>query len=156
MELNISNVFLVIGFILWLIYLFLYTSKEINIKNKETGSYAGYVKEHFVDIFRLDKLLLIVVFYFYTKFENASVTIYLFDTIMLFFLVNILYDKIKWRNISFLKEKMNYLLMLVVGIMPIVVYFVTENSFMSLMIVLLICYFYPLLFILFNKINKMF
>ena len=63
MAINLKNLVLIFSFILWLIYIFLNICKELNIKVKIDGTYGSYLKENIWQIIRVDKLLLIVIFY---------------------------------------------------------------------------------------------
>ena len=81
------------GLILWLIYLFLLTKREISRKNKYFKEYTKelIIKKPF-HIIRIDSLFFFVVYYVYTNFADTRVLPYLYLIIVITNIVYVSYD----------------------------------------------------------------
>ncbi|MEG1288355.1 MAG: hypothetical protein RSD29_03300, partial [Bacilli bacterium] len=84
MQINVSNIVLYLSFIIWIVYYFLLVSRILIEKNNQTITYGLYIKRNFLKVFRFDKLILIFLFYLYTRLGNEKVLIFLFFIIILF------------------------------------------------------------------------
>jgi len=153
MEEIINSIFLYSGFIIWFCYLYIIISKEI-IVFKKIDNYWEYFKDNLFEIFRFDILILLIVFYYYSKFNNIAVSIYLFDAMMLFLLVNLLYENINIKKIEIYKNKIYYIISFIIGIIPVIYYFQKKDINYTLLMIFFIIYLYPLIFILLKKIFK--
>ena len=150
MEINLKNIVLIISFIIWLVYIFLIICKEINTKNNLKIPYSKYLKENIYQILRVDKLLLIIVFFLYSRFNKTTVDIYLFCIIMLYLLVNLLYEEIKVKKVKFKKEWPYFLILLGLAIAFISIYFLTKKLVLSCMLLFSYLYFFPFIFAFIN------
>ncbi len=148
MAINLKNIFIVLGFIIWIIYLFGDLGKELNTK-KLVKNYKAYIKKNIFKLMRLDKLILIVVFILYTTFHNKSVNVYLFFIIMLYFLVNLFYENINFK-IDYKKEWQSLGKLFIIIAIPLLFYLFTKKLTMTYFIMFGILFFFPLLFFLFN------
>jgi len=153
MEEIINSIFLYSGFIIWFCYLYIIISKEI-IVFKKIDNYWEYFKDNLFEIFRFDILILLIVFYYYSKFNNIAVSIYLFDAMMLFLLVNLLFENININKIKIYKNKIYYIISFIIGIIPVIYYFQKKDINYTLLMIFFIIYLYPLIFILLKKIFK--
>lgn len=150
MEIIIKSIIRWIGFILWFIYLGIELFKEINQKNMQKN-YPKYIKKNILNVLRLDKLILIIVFIIYTTFHNKTVNIYLFAIIMLYLLVNLLYEKEKIK-INLKKEWKYYLSFILISIIPIIFYLVTKKITITHFIMLGILYLFQIIFMFLTMI----
>ena len=81
------------GLILWLIYLFLFTKREISRKNKYSKEYTKelIIKKPF-HIIRIDSLFFFIVYLVYTNFADNRVLPYLYLIIVITNIVYVSYD----------------------------------------------------------------
>lgn len=154
MEINLKNIILIISFVIWLVYIFLIICKEINHKNNLKVPYSKYLRENIYQILRIDKLLLIIVFYLYSRFNKTSVDIYLFCIIMLYLLVNLLYEEIKVKKIKYKKEWPYFLILLSLALGLISIYFLTKKLVLTFMLLFSYLYFFPFIFAFINHFLK--
>lgn len=130
----------IVSFIIWLIYYYFLVNREIVRKNKEE-------KNDFFHLFRLDSLFFLITFYIYKGFNNQSVTIYLYFIFMVSSLVYILYEiedkyNIKENNIN--KEKIYYILSLLILLIPIIYYLRHKDLAFTCFITLIINFLIPI------------
>ena len=129
MAINLKNIFIVLGFIIWIIYLFGDLGKELNTK-KLVKNYKAYIKKNIFKLMRLDK-------------------VYLFFIIMLYFLVNLFYENINFK-IDYKKEWQSLGKLFIIIAIPLLFYLFTKKLTMTYFIMFGILFFFPLLFFLFN------
>ena len=154
MDIEVNKIALYIGFIIWMFYSYFAISKEILAKNRIKTSYLEYARKNIFKVLRIDKLILVLVFLFYTTFKNNSVSIYLFDIMILYFFINLMYEEIKMKKINFGKEIYYYISLLVICLLPLVYYFLKGEIIITLSIIMVIMYIIPLLFLVVNNILK--
>ncbi len=146
MAINLKNLVLIFSFCLWLIYIFLNIGKELYIKAKIDGTYGSYLKENIWQIIRVDKLLLIVIFYLYSRFGNSAVDIYLFFSIMLYLLVNLLYEEINLKKVNFKNNWWYFVFILSLALILIGSYFIHKKLVLTLMLLFSFLYFFTFIF----------
>ena len=123
----INKIIIYITFIPWI----LFYSKLIHTALKETKYKKinfSWLKKHFNNIIHFDILILIVLFYYFSKYDDYIVDKMLFSVINLYLFVNSYYDK---RNIS--KNKLNkedlipIIIIVLISIIPFILYEMNEN-----------------------------
>lgn len=155
MEKYLKVIVLIISFILWLGYIFFSICQEINRKNTLKISYVKYLKRNIWHILRMDKLILIVVFYLYSRFNKATVDIYLFCIIMLYFFVNLLYEDINIKKINLKKEWPYFIFILTISLLFISIYYISKKIVLTFMLLFSYLYFFPFIFAIFDYLfNK--
>ena len=149
MEINLKNILLWLSFIIWFIYCIINAIYIIKRNNTLKVSYFEYLKKNFLQVFRLDKLILIIVFYLYTRLKNTTVNIYLFLIIMLYFLVNLFYEEKVNQKFNFKKDWFSLLIMILIFLIPIIYYLFKMNKVMTTYLMMLgIFYFEQILFLI--------
>lgn len=148
MEINLKNIMLCVGFLLWFTYILLYTVKELRKMHTLKTSYKTYLKNNIYKILRLDTLLIIIVFYLYTRFKNTTVDIYLFDVVIIYFLLNLLYEDISFKGLQFKKNWFYFLIIFLFSVILIGQYFISHKLLLTTMLMLTFIYFFPFIFCL--------
>ena len=73
---------------------------------------------------------------------------------MLYFLINLMYEEVKVKKVNIVKEIYYYISFLVICLLPIVYYFLKGDIIITLSIIMVIMYLIPLLFLVINSILK--
>ncbi|MEG0977306.1 MAG: hypothetical protein RSF02_02000 [Bacilli bacterium] len=154
MQINVSNIVLYLSFIIWIVYYFLLVSRILIEKNNQTITYGLYIKRNFLKVFRFDKLILIFLFYLYTRLGNEKVLIFLFFIIILFLLVNLLYEEINFKNIKLKENKYYFILLFILMFIPFIYFFITFNYTKTLMFLLIFTFILPIIVYVISVIFK--
>lgn len=154
MQINVSNIVLYLSFIIWIVYYFLLVSRILIEKNNQTITYGLYIKRNFLKVFRFDKLILIFLFYLYTRLGNEKVLIFLFFIIILFLLVNLLYEEINFKNIKLRENKYYFILLFILMFIPFIYFFITFNYTKTLMFLLIFTFILPFIIYVISVIFK--
>ncbi|MEG1150034.1 MAG: hypothetical protein RSE17_01955 [Bacilli bacterium] len=154
MQINVSNIVLYLSFIIWIVYYFLLVSFILIEKNNQTITYGLYIKRNFLKVFRFDKLILIFLFYLYTRLGNEKVLIFLFFIIILFLLVNLLYEEINFKNIKLRENKYYFILLFILMFIPFIYFFITFNYTKTLMFLLIFTFILPFIIYVISVIFK--
>ncbi len=148
------NKLIILGtFIPWLI---IYIRNLFKILN--TGEFSfSYFKKHFLDIFRLDQLFLVIVFFYFASFNKEFVSIYLFLVMNLYLCVNLLYEKKLELSKSFYKDNLFVLIGLgIVSLIPFIIYFIKGNAVLTYRIMFLYLFFDYVIVVIIRLICKLF
>jgi|GEM_PF-5458989 len=118
-----------ISFIPWLFYFISYSIKGIkDTKGVKRKKYVNWLKTHLLQIFRLDTLVLIAVFLYFTKHNNDFVDKTLFFAINLYLFVNSIYDKsFKNKNKVKWSEATLVIILLIITALPFAYYEYSAN-----------------------------
>lgn len=121
------------GLILWLVYLFLFTKREIRRKNKYSKEYTKelIIKKPF-HIIRIDSLFFFIVYFIYANFADTRVLPYLYLIIVLTNIVYVSYDLAD--NLRVLNSKNNsdlkyYSGTIILGIVAFVYMIISKDLF---------------------------
>lgn len=126
-----TKLVVILTFIPWLAYFILSTIKNIKKLRNEKMT-IKYIKENIFNIFRLDTIILISIFIYFSLSYPESDQIWLarvllFGTINLYLFANRLYDKVEKKEQLNKKEKNILFFGIIVALIPVIFYFCTRN-----------------------------
>ncbi len=124
-------------FIPWCLFFIISVIRNLN--NKEYRKFSlKYLKNNFFNIFRLDLLFLILVFFYFASFEKDFVDKYLFMVMNLYLCVNSIYEKKKRITQDFFKNNIiELILLLIIMLLPFSFYFIKNNLVLTYKIMLI-------------------
>ncbi len=120
--------------ILWVVYLFLFTKREISRKNKYTAEYTKelIIKKPF-HIIRIDSSFFLIVYFIYNNFADSRVLPYIYAVIVLTNIVYVIYDitdNYKEYKINLKKEFIYYIGMVILVLIALI-YLVSTNNLIN-------------------------
>ncbi len=145
---NIDKYITLVTFIPWL--LIIMVSMIFNLNKEDYQKFSiKYLSQNIFKIFRLDTLLLIVCFWYFSSFGREFVNKYLFAIMCLYLFVNFFYEKRALLKKGFFKENIiNILLLIIIVSSPFIYYAQTNNldfTYKLMLIYLFLSYFIVLL-----------
>ena len=151
-------VLITLTFIPWLCHYAYYCNIAL-VEMAKTKVNGTYLKNNFNRIFRLETLLLMSLFMYFTTYHNLTVNIMLFMVINLYLFINIFYDN-RYRNKKIIKRFDFFVIipLLIISILPFIYYLI--NNHLTLLYKILFGYgflAYALVLIIYfikNKIKK--
>ena len=147
----INEVITYLTFIPWMM-IFVKNSLD-KISNKDRLSFK-YIKSNFFKIFRIDLLILIIVFFYFAKFDKDFVHKYLFAVINIYLFVNSFYES---NNIDKKILKKRFMSLLIIGLIisiPIIYYILSNNLIVTYMIMFICLYLENIIILVMKKIKK--
>lgn len=134
---TINNCLILLTFIPW-IAIFL---KNI-ITNLNNPTYQKFLGPKFLPkifkIFRLDTLLLVLVFFYFSSFDKAFVDKYLFPVICIYLFLNSFYAEKIPQNKNFFQDNwLKLFIILIIMLLPFLIYFIYGNLKLTYQIMLL-------------------
>lgn len=156
---EINNFILILTFIPWIIYFLTLMIKNFTKKDYTKFSFK-YLKKNIFQIFRLDILFLILIFYYFATFNLEFVIKYLFLIMVIYLLVNSYYEKKSKFKENFLKENiLKIIFLFLITLIPFLIYLKTHNlvlTYMLMFLYLFFNYFITIIISFFtNKIKKL-
>ena len=110
-------------FIPWILFFIISVRRNLNNSNYRKFNFK-YLKENFFNIFRLDLLFLVIVFFYFASFEKDFVDKYLFMVMNLYLCVNSIYEKKIKLNKGFIKKNiLEIILLFIIMLIPFGIYF---------------------------------
>ena len=147
-----------LSFVPWLLYFVIYGMRAISdVEKLNDNNKFKWLKTHIFQIFRLDNLVLILVFYYFLKHHNNLVDKMLFSAINLYLFVSSLYDKPFREKGKLLRN--HSILWIIVGIILIIpfgYYFRTNNLQETYKLMFAYTFFAYLMFMLARRIEIFF
>ena len=146
----INNIITYLTFIPWTLVFVKNSLDKIGVKDKLTFK---YLKENFFKIFRLDLLVLIVVFFYFATFDKGFVHKYLFAVMNLYLFINSFYE----NKVNKYKIKNKYITLIMIFIlmfMPIVYYMLSNNLILTYKIMLICLYLENIIILIIKKFIK--
>ena len=141
-------------FIPWLIIFIIYTINNINKISKE-NHLLKYLKNHFFQIFRLDLLFLILVFYYFASFNKDFVDKYLFVVMSVYLCVNSFYEsKSNLKKNFFQNNLVIFLCLIPIILVPFIVYFTSSRLVLTYKIMLCYLFFNSLIILGLSYLQK--
>ncbi len=143
----IDKYIIFITFLPWIAIFIINVIRHLNDKNYRTFS-LKYFKKNFFQLFRLDTLLLIFVFYYFSSFDKEFVDQYLFAVMCLYLCVNSFYDKKEKIKKNFFKNNiLEIILLFIIMLVPFLIYFNQHDlvfTYKMMLIYLFVQYFFIL------------
>jgi len=145
-----------IALIPWLLFFSVYSLNIfIKLYEKNKDDLKIWFKNNFIKMFRIDMLILIIIFIYFIRYENNTVNIMLFFMINLYLFINCFYDELKSKNRKkiILKHLLPYLLVISI---PILFYIFTGRFVTTCLIMFGYSFFAYIIVILIKKISVFF
>lgn len=122
-----KNIIIIITFLPWLGFYFTYCNIAVKELKKKPLN-LKYVKENFYRIFRIETLLLMSIFIYFTTYNNMMVNKMLFSVINLFLFINLFYDN-RYQNINKINGFNIFIVipLLIVSLIPFIIYLVNDE-----------------------------
>ena len=137
----------------WLLFFSIYTlNAYIEIYERNKTKLKTWFHKNFWKMFRLDILLLIIIFIFFLKYKNNTVNIMLFFMINLYLFINSLYDIVPNKNTKKIIKQLLISFLLVV-LIPFLFYYFTKNFVFTCLIMFAYTFFAYIIVILLKKIS---
>ncbi len=133
----IDKYIVLLTFIPWILFFIISGVRNLNNKKEIVFSFK-YLKDNFFNIFRLDLLFLVGVFFYFASFEKEFVDKYLFLVMNLYLCVNSIYEKKKEFKKGFLKNNVIELILLfIIMLVPFLIYFIKNDTILTYKIMLI-------------------
>ena len=146
-----------ITFLTFLPWIFIIIISMIYNLNKEYYQKFSfkYFHKNIFKIFRLDTLLLITFFWYFSSFDREFVDKYLFAIMCLYMFVNFFYEKKEKLQKNFWKENIIQLsLIFLIILIPFFYYYQTNNLNITYKIMLLYLFFEYIIILIVSYISK--
>ncbi len=148
-----DEVIIYLTFIIWLLYYLLRCKnalKDIDL-NKEPKYFKWFKKN-----FKIMPFLLIILFIYFMKFDNELVNKILFFTINLYLYIDLIHEDITTKKKFKLttKNKIMFLLSLLISIFPFIYFYVTKNLSTTYLLLFIYTYFAYILVLIMLIIDK--
>ncbi len=139
-----SKIFEVLGLLSWLLcfsYEILFTLKNYNSKD-----FFKDFKNKALQVIRLDKLFLIIIFIIYLRFNKDFITSLVFTVICLYMYINKLYEKSKKEKLmeTLKKHWLTLLIVVIIASLPFIYFILTkniDNTYITLLFYIFFSYF---------------
>ncbi len=156
----LNNYLIYLTFMPWLIVFITYTLHNLNNASYQKFSFK-YLTKNFIKLFRIDLLVLIIMFYYFTSFKLEFVSMYLFAVMNIYLFVNSFYDhKNKLKEHFFKNNLLNLILIFLITLIPFLIYIFKHDLDLTYKLMLLYLFLeYPLLIItstLSRELTKLF
>ena len=120
---EIDKYIIILTFIPWLLIFIVSTINNLNNPNYKSFSFK-YLRNNIFKIFRLDTLLLIIAFWYFSSFNREFVSQYLFSIMCLYLFVNFFYEKRQNLEKGFWKANiLNIILLIIIMSIPFILYY---------------------------------
>ncbi len=136
----------VLTFIPWV--LIIMVSMLFNLNNDNYNSFSlKYFNRNIFKIFRIDTLLLLVFFWYFSSFDKEFVSKYLFAIMCLYLFVNFFYEQKNSLKKDFFKHNLLQIIFLIIAVaLPFIYYHNTNNLDLTYKIMLLYLFLeYPII-----------
>ncbi len=143
----INEVINYLTFIPWILIFAKNCLDKLRSKDKLTFK---YLKKNFFKIFRLDLLLLIIIFYYFASFNKDFVHKYLFAIINLYLFVNSFYES--KTNVKKNNLKKELILVLIMVIIPIGYYILSHNLLLTYKLMFIYLYFINIIILIIKRL----
>ncbi len=151
----INKYIIFLTFIPWII-IFIINSLRLLNKNNNEKITIKFIYKNFFKIFRLDTLFLIIVFFYFASYNKDFVNQYLFAVMNIYLCVNSIYEKKAKYPKNFLKNNIfNFILLLVVLLIPFIIYFTNKNLTLTYKIMLIYLFLEYIIILLILNISKL-
>ena len=145
---KMSKCLIYLTFIPWLIIFIISIINNLNNESYHHFSFK-YLFSNFFKIFRIDLLFLIIMYYYFTSFKLDFVSMYLFAVMNIYLIVNSFYEhKNKFQTNFFKNNILNFLILLIVTLIPFLIFIVQKDLVLTYRIMLIYLFIeYPILII---------
>lgn len=152
MELEKYIIFLT--FVPWILIVII--SMLNNLSNKYYKRFSlKYLGKNIFKIFRLDTLLLLIFFWYFSSFNREFVGQYLFAVMCLYMFVNFFYEKRNSLKKGFFRENVIEIILLIIfNILPFIYYYQTGELINTYKIMLLYLFFEYFIIIIVSLIAR--
>ena len=145
----INELITYLTFIPWIL---VFIKNSLDILNSKDNITFKYLRKNFFKIFRLDLLILIIVFFYFATFDKGFVHKYLFAIINLYLFVNSFYENKKALTKDLFKKKyLSIIITFVLMLIPIIYYIFKQNVIITYKIMFIYIYFESILILLIKK-----
>lgn len=127
------------------------------LKNIDTHDILKSIKKNVLQIIRLDKLFLIVIFIIYIRFNKDFITSLVFMVICLYMYINKLYEKTKKEKLlmTIKKHWLELIVLLVITSLPFIYLLLTKNFDNTYIILLIYILFHQFLIYISSKVANL-
>ncbi len=150
----INKYITLVTFVPWI---FIYIKSIIdNLKKDNYKKFSfKYLRKNFFKVFRLDILLIVIVFFYFSSFKVGFVDKYLFAVMCLYMFVNSFYEEKMELKKNFFKDNMLHLiLLLLVSLIPFLVYSIKKDLLLTYKIMLMFLFLEYIIILVISYIIK--
>lgn len=134
---KINNYIILLTFIPWIAIFFKSIITNLNNLNYQTFSWS-YLFKNIFKIFRLDILLLVIVFFYFSSFDKSFVDKYLFSAMCIYMFLNSFYEEKNCLNKNFYQDNwLKLLIILIIMFIPFIIYYIYSNLKLTYQIMLM-------------------
>lgn len=152
---DIEKYITLVTFIPWILIIIISMIYNLNNENYQNFS-LKYLSKNIFKIFRLDTLLLIICFWYFSSFDREFVDKYLFAIMCLYLFVNFFYEKRSSLKKHFWKENIiQIILLFIIILIPFIYYNQTDDLNFTYKIMLLYLFFEYIIILIVSYLTKL-
>ena len=148
----INKIIIFLTFIPWIVIYLKYCLSKLSDNNKLS---IKYLKSNIFKIFRLDLLVLIIIFFYYASFNKGFVNEYLFAVFNIYLFVNSFYENHNIKKGMLKKEIFPLIIMLILMIIPIIYYIFSKNLILTYKVMFIYLFLENIVVLIFKNVKRL-